>query len=205
MLRSHAAGSLRSTDAGQTVTLAGWVARRRDHGGVILIDLRDASGVSQVVFRDAAVLEQAHRLRAEFCVLVTGVVEVRPDGNANKDIATGDIEVNATTLEVLSESAPLPFVVRSSSGSCMSTGVPSAVRRTSVSMKSTPCSMARRNAASVFSGAIAAAPRCEMMPTAAPGKAVPEASAVGRWRAPRIRISPMCSSCRTCSGPASMC
>ncbi|MGX9672259.1 aspartate--tRNA ligase [Mycobacterium sp. HM-7] len=109
MLRSHAAGSLRSTDAGQTVTLAGWVARRRDHGGVIFIDLRDASGVSQVVFRDAAVLEQAHRLRAEFCVLVTGVVEVRPDGNANKDIATGDIEVNATTLEVLSESAPLPF------------------------------------------------------------------------------------------------
>jgi aspartyl-tRNA synthetase len=109
VLRSHAAGSLRSTDAGQTVTLAGWVARRRDHGGVIFIDLRDASGVSQVVFRDAAVLEQAHRLRAEFCVLVTGVVEVRPDGNANKDIATGDIEVNATTLEVLSESAPLPF------------------------------------------------------------------------------------------------
>ncbi len=109
MLRSHAAGSLRSTDAGQTVTLAGWVARRRDHGGVIFIDLRDASGVSQVVFRDAAVLEQAHRLRAEFCVLVTGIVEVRPDGNANKDIATGDIEVNATMLEVLSESAPLPF------------------------------------------------------------------------------------------------
>jgi aspartyl-tRNA synthetase len=109
VLRSHAAGSLRSTDAGQTVTLAGWVARRRDHGGVIFIDLRDASGTSQVVFRDTAVLEQAHRLRAEFCVLVTGVVEVRPDGNANKDIATGDIEVNATTLEVLSESAPLPF------------------------------------------------------------------------------------------------
>ncbi len=113
MLRSHAAGSLRSTDAGQTVTLAGWVARRRDHGGVIFIDLRDASGVSQVVFRDALeegqVLEQAHRLRAEFCVQVTGVVEVRPDGNANKDIATGDIEVNAVALTVLSESAPLPF------------------------------------------------------------------------------------------------
>ncbi|WP_237571267.1 aspartate--tRNA ligase [Mycolicibacterium lacusdiani] len=109
MLRSHAAGSLRSTDAGQTVTLAGWVARRRDHGGVIFIDLRDASGVSQVVFRDAGVLEQAHRLRAEFCVAVTGVVEARPEGNANADIATGDIEVNATTLTVLGESAPLPF------------------------------------------------------------------------------------------------
>jgi aspartyl-tRNA synthetase len=109
VLRSHAAGSLRATDAGQTVTLAGWVARRRDHGGVIFIDLRDASGVAQVVFRDVKVLEQAHRLRAEFCVLVEGVVEARPDGNANADIATGDIEVNATTLTVLSESAPLPF------------------------------------------------------------------------------------------------
>ncbi|MDT5336477.1 MAG: aspartyl-tRNA synthetase [Mycobacterium sp.] len=109
MLRSHAAGSLRATDAGQTVTLAGWVARRRDHGGVIFIDLRDASGVAQVVFRDVKVLEQAHRLRAEFCVLVEGVVEARPEGNANADIATGDIEVNATTLTVLSESAPLPF------------------------------------------------------------------------------------------------
>ena len=109
MLRSHAAGSLRTTDAGQKVTLAGWVARRRDHGGVIFIDLRDASGVSQVVFREAAVLEAAHRLRAEFCVAVDGVVEIRPEGNANPEIATGDIEVNATSLTVLGESAPLPF------------------------------------------------------------------------------------------------
>nr|WP_238392002.1 MULTISPECIES: aspartate--tRNA ligase [unclassified Mycolicibacterium] len=115
-MRSHTAGSLRSTDAGQTVTLAGWVARRRDHGGVIFIDLRDASGVSQVVFRDPAVLEQAHRLRAEFCVAVTGVVEVRPEGNANKDIPTGEIEINATTLEVLSESAPLPFQLDETAG-----------------------------------------------------------------------------------------
>ena len=109
MLRSHAAGSLRSSDTGQKVTLAGWVARRRDHGGVIFIDLRDDSGVAQVVFRDAGVLEQAHRLRSEFCVLVEGVVEARPEGNANADIATGDIEVNATALTVLSECAPLPF------------------------------------------------------------------------------------------------
>ena len=116
MLRTHAAGSLRSTDAGQTVTLAGWVARRRDHGGVIFIDLRDSSGVSQVVFRDAGVLEQAHRLRAEFCVAVTGVVEVRPEGNANADIATGDIEVNATSLTVLNESAPLPFQLDEQAG-----------------------------------------------------------------------------------------
>ncbi|MBV9353758.1 MAG: aspartate--tRNA ligase [Mycobacterium sp.] len=109
MLRTHAAGSLRATDAGQKVTLAGWVARRRDHGGVIFIDLRDASGVSQVVFRAPDVLAQAHRLRAEFCVAVEGVVEIRPEGNANPEIATGEIEVNASSLTVLGESAPLPF------------------------------------------------------------------------------------------------
>jgi aspartyl-tRNA synthetase len=109
VLRTHAAGSLRTTDAGQKVRLAGWVARRRDHGGVIFIDLRDASGVSQVVFREGDVLAQAHRLRAEFCVAVDGVVEIRPEGNANPEIATGEIEVNATSLTVLGESAPLPF------------------------------------------------------------------------------------------------
>ncbi|WP_156659791.1 aspartate--tRNA ligase [Mycobacterium sp. 852002-53434_SCH5985345] len=109
VLRSHAAGSLRSSDAGQQVTLAGWVARRRDHGGVIFIDLRDASGIAQVVFRNAEVLAQAHRLRAEFCVAVTGVVEIRPEGNANPEIATGDIEVNVASLTVLGDSAPLPF------------------------------------------------------------------------------------------------
>lgn len=112
MLRSHAAGLLREDDAGQQVTLAGWVARRRDHGGVIFIDLRDASGIAQVVFRDPQdpeVLAQAHRLRAEFCVSVAGVVEIRPEGNANPEIATGEIEVNATSLTVLGECAPLPF------------------------------------------------------------------------------------------------
>ena len=109
MLRSHASGSLRAADAGQKVTLAGWVARRRDHGGVIFIDLRDATGVSQVVFRADDVLAHAHRLRAEFCVAVDGVVEIRPEGNANPEIATGEIEVNATSLTVLGECAPLPF------------------------------------------------------------------------------------------------
>ena len=116
MLRSHAAGSLRASDAGQEVTLAGWVARRRDHGGVIFIDLRDSTGIAQVVFRDAGVLEQAHRLRAEFCVVVSGVVEIRPEGNANAEIATGEIEVNATALTVLGESAPLPFQLDESAG-----------------------------------------------------------------------------------------
>lgn len=116
MLRSHAAGSLRPADAGQKVTLAGWVARRRDHGGVIFIDLRDASGVSQVVFREAGVLEAAHRLRAEFCIAIDGVVEIRPEGNANPEIATGEIEVNATLLTVLGESAPLPFQLDEQAG-----------------------------------------------------------------------------------------
>ncbi|MFI6430651.1 aspartate--tRNA ligase [Rhodococcus oryzae] len=109
MLRTHLAGSLRAEHADQTVTLTGWVARRRDHGGVIFIDLRDASGVAQVVFREGEVAEQAHRLRAEYCVKITGSVEVRPEGNQNFEIPTGAIEVNATTLEVLNESAPLPF------------------------------------------------------------------------------------------------
>jgi aspartyl-tRNA synthetase len=109
VIRTHEAGRLRTEDAGATVTLSGWVARRRDHGGVIFIDLRDASGVSQVVFREGDMAERAHRLRAEFCVRVVGEVAKRPAGNENPEIATGEIEVLATGLEVLSESAPLPF------------------------------------------------------------------------------------------------
>lgn len=109
MLRTHLAGSLRSEQAGQTVTLTGWVARRRDHGGVIFIDLRDASGVAQAVFREGESAEQAHRLRVEYCVRVTGTVEPRPSGNENPELPTGAIEVNVTELEVLNESAPLPF------------------------------------------------------------------------------------------------
>ena len=109
MLRTHPAGSLRAEHAEQTVTLAGWVARRRDHGGVEFIDLRDASGTVQVVFREGTVAEAAGALRNEFCVQITGTVAVRPEGNANPDIATGEVEVTATELVVLNESAPLPF------------------------------------------------------------------------------------------------
>jgi len=113
-MRSHPAGTLRAEHAGQSVTLAGWVARRRDHGGVIFIDLRDASGSAQVVFREGEMAQQefaerAHRLRAEFCVQITGDVVRRPAGNENPDLATGEIEITATALTVLSESAPLPF------------------------------------------------------------------------------------------------
>jgi aspartyl-tRNA synthetase len=107
VIRTHNAGSLRASDAGMTVTLAGWVARRRDHGGVIFVDLRDGSGVVQVVFRE----EDAHSLRNEFCVLVTGAVTRRPEGNENPELATGEVEVTAVDLTVLSEAAPLPLPV----------------------------------------------------------------------------------------------
>jgi len=110
-MRSHLAGTLRAEHAGQTVTLAGWVARRRDHGGVIFIDLRDSSGTAQVVFREGEMAERAHRLRSEFCVQVTGEVVNRPEGNENPELPTGAIEVTTTGLTVLSESAPLPFPV----------------------------------------------------------------------------------------------
>src|SRR6201999_3085557 len=109
MIRTHGAGTLRASHAGQTVVLAGWVARRRDHGGVVFIDLRDASGVVQVVWRSEE--EAAHELRAEFCVRVTGDVRARPAGNENPDLPTGAVEVVAEEGEVLSEAAPLPFPV----------------------------------------------------------------------------------------------
>ncbi|WP_409493322.1 aspartate--tRNA ligase [Amycolatopsis sp. cmx-11-12] len=111
MLRTHKAGTLRAEHAGQTVTLTGWVARRRDHGGVIFIDLRDASGVSQVVFREGEMAERAHQLRSEYCLRIVGEVSKRPEGNANAEIPTGEIEVLATELEVLSEAAVLPFPI----------------------------------------------------------------------------------------------
>jgi aspartyl-tRNA synthetase len=108
MIRTHEAGALRASQAGQQVTLAGWVAKRRDHGGVVFIDLRDASGVIQVVVREEHV---AHELRAEFCVLVAGEVRRRPAGNENPELPTGEIEVAAERIEILAESDPLPFPI----------------------------------------------------------------------------------------------
>lgn len=110
MLRSHSAGTLRSSDIGGKVKLAGWVARRRDHGGVAFIDLRDYSGSIQVVISDEKV---AAALRAEWCVLIEGVVTKRPSGNENTALPTGEIEINCENLEVLSEAAALPFPVDS--------------------------------------------------------------------------------------------
>jgi aspartyl-tRNA synthetase len=138
MIRTHEAGTLRAEHTGERVVLAGWVARRRDHGGVVFIDLRDASGVVQVVWRGETLLARedgspaweaarppsppapeppadgekgAHELRAEFCIQVTGEVRLRPAGNENPELATGSIEVVADVVEVLSEADPLPFPV----------------------------------------------------------------------------------------------
>ena len=107
MLRTRYAGSLRSSDIGTTVTLTGWVDRRRDHGGVAFIDLRDASGIAQVVIRE----EVAHDLRAEYVLKVTGEVTARPEGNANPNLPTGEIEVVVSEVEILNLAAPLPFQV----------------------------------------------------------------------------------------------
>jgi aspartyl-tRNA synthetase len=110
MLRTHGAGTLRASHVGQSVTLAGWVARRRDHGGVAFIDFRDASGWVQVVIRDEKI---AGALRAEWCLKITGEVVARPAGNENSAVPTGAIEVMGDDVVVLSEAAALPFPVDS--------------------------------------------------------------------------------------------
>ena len=110
MLRSHDAGTLNSKNVDTKVVLAGWVARRRDHGGVAFIDLRDSTGSVQVVINDEKI---AGELRAEWCVLISGIVKLRPKGNENSEIPTGEIEVVCESLQVLSEAAPLPFPVDS--------------------------------------------------------------------------------------------
>ena len=107
MLRTRMAGSLRPEDIGSTVTLAGWVDRRRDHGGIAFIDVRDNSGIAQATIRE----EVAHELRNEYCIRVTGVVRERPEGNANPSLATGEVEVEAEDVAVVNPSAPLPFQV----------------------------------------------------------------------------------------------
>lgn len=108
MLRSHGAGTLSQEHIGQTVELAGWLDRRRDHGGVCFIDLRDATGVTQVVIHDEAI---AHELRNEYVLHITGTVEARPEGNENPELATGKIEVYAQKVEILNPAEALPFQV----------------------------------------------------------------------------------------------
>ncbi len=113
MLRTSNAAELGKDHIGETVTLTGWVDRRRDHGGVVFVDLRDASGIAQVVVRDE---EVAHQLRSEYVIKVTGEVAARPEGNENPELPTGYIEVLGDDVEILNTSAPLPFQVSTHEG-----------------------------------------------------------------------------------------
>ena len=111
-MRTHRAGDLRPEHVGQVVELCGWVAARRDHGGVVFLDLRDVAGIVQVVVDPCALTGvDVHAVRAEYCVRVTGMVRARPEGTVNPDLVTGEVEVAAATLEVLNPSEPPPIPI----------------------------------------------------------------------------------------------
>ena len=138
MLKTHTCGELRAGDAGKAVTLSGWVNRRRDHGGLIFLDLRDRFGITQVTVSDdpalnlpnaanpsnganngnngSGALEIASQIRSEFVVKVSGSVQKRPQGFENPELETGEIEVIAADLEILSEARTPPFVISGSQG-----------------------------------------------------------------------------------------
>jgi aspartyl-tRNA synthetase len=109
MMRTHLVGTLRASDIGTRVAVCGWVASRRDHGGVVFLDLRDTSGILQVVVDPAQLGETVHRLGREWVLRIEGEVRARPDGTVNPDLPTGEVEVPASTLEVLNEAEPPPF------------------------------------------------------------------------------------------------
>ena len=114
MLKTIQAGSLRPEHVDQTVTLAGWVDRRRDHGNLIFIDLRDSSGISQIVFDqviDSSIHQSASLLRSEWVIQVIGKVRKRPDGTINTDLETGQVEIIASSLTILNESKTPPFYI----------------------------------------------------------------------------------------------
>ncbi len=111
MMKSHRCGELRAEHAGAEVTVAGWVNSHRDHGGVLFVDLRDSGGLVQVVCEAEDVARVAHRVRDEWCLRVCGLVRMRPEGTRNAKLATGDVEIVASEVEVLSECPPLPFPV----------------------------------------------------------------------------------------------
>ncbi len=112
--RTHACGAPRAADAGRTVTLMGWAHRRRDHGGLIFVDLRDRIGLTQCVFNPAtstAAHGRAESIRSEFVLAVRGVVQRRPAGTENAKLATGEVELHVTDLKILNEARPLPFPI----------------------------------------------------------------------------------------------
>ena len=113
-MRTHRCGELTKAHVGQTVVLNGWVHGRRDHGTVMFIDLRDRQGITQVVFnaeRNPAAHQQAHALRGEYVISVRGVVARRPDGSANPDLVTGEIEVIVESAEILNDARTPPFLI----------------------------------------------------------------------------------------------
>ncbi|NTU42016.1 MAG: Asp-tRNA(Asn)/Glu-tRNA(Gln) amidotransferase GatCAB subunit C, partial [Nitrospirales bacterium] len=112
MFRDKGCGEVRESEIGSRISLAGWVFRRRDHGGLIFVDLRDRTGISQVVFSpdvSAAAHALAHDLRGEFVIAVSGEVRRRPEGTVNPNLPTGAVELYAESLQLLNEAAPLPF------------------------------------------------------------------------------------------------
>jgi len=112
--RSHECGALRAADAGRAVTLMGWAHRRRDHGGLVFVDVRDRTGLVQCVFNPATSADahaRAESIRSEFVLAVRGVVQRRPSGTENPKLATGEVEIHVAELRILNESRPLPFPI----------------------------------------------------------------------------------------------
>lgn len=141
MLRTHEIGSLNASLVGETVTVAGWVDRRRDHGGVVFVDLRDASGIAQVVVRDEAV---AHKLRSEFVLKVTGEVARRPEGNENAGLATGEIELLGDDIEILNTSDALPFQISDNADDSGKVGEETRLRYRYLDLRRSPAQYAIR-------------------------------------------------------------
>ena len=118
MLKTHTCGDLRKKHVGSAVVLAGWVHRRRDHGGLIFLDLRDRYGLTQVVFNPDTSpegYEVARGMRSEYVVRLHGLVQARPEGMANPDLGTGEIEVAVTAAEILNEAKTPPFYINEES------------------------------------------------------------------------------------------
>jgi aspartyl-tRNA synthetase len=109
-MRTHHAASIGETQIGERVTVAGWIQRRRDHGGIAFLDIRDASGIIQVV-ADPAVQPEVGDLRMEFCGSVSGIVRHRPEGTQNPEMTTGTVEIGVDEIVVLSAADALPFMI----------------------------------------------------------------------------------------------